>query len=275
LEHYRADKDGEERVENLQQMIGAANLFIGEEGFDRLQPAMAGPAVVGNVTLVLDNGQEILDADAPLQQVMSPLSAFLSHASLEAGDNQADAGQDALQMMTVHAAKGLEFDAVFITGVEQGLFPHESSVMERNGVEEERRLMYVAITRAKKRLYLSFAQSRMLHGQSRYQSKSSFLDELPESALKWLTPKLQGNWYSQPKSAWDQATDAAAQQLSQKINQSRSGWRIGQGVRHNKFGEGVIVSLEGSGEHARASINFGGDYGMKVLDLGVAKLEKI
>lgn len=274
LEHFRAEKDGEERVENLQQLVGAANLFVGEEGFDRLQPALAGPAVAKLTNVTLVNGQEILDADAPLVQVMSPLSAFLSHASLEAGDNQAQSGQDALQLMTVHAAKGLEFDAVFITGVEQGLFPHESSVMERNGVEEERRLMYVAITRAKKRLYLSFAQSRMLHGQSRYQTKSNFFDELPEDALKWLTPKVQGNWYSQPKSAWDEATDAVANQIAQKIAQNRSGWRIGQGVRHHKFGEGVIVSLEGGGDNARANINFG-QFGMRVLDLGVAKLEKI
>ena len=109
---------------------------------------------------------------------MTPLAGFLSHASLEAGDNQAQAGQDAVQLMTVHAAKGLEFTAVFITGLEEGLFPHENSAQETDGLEEERRLAYVAITRAKERLYLSFAQSRMLHGQTRYNIRSRFFDEV-------------------------------------------------------------------------------------------------
>jgi DNA helicase-2/ATP-dependent DNA helicase PcrA len=113
-----------------------------------------------------------------------PLAAFLSHASLEAGEHQADAGPVAVQLMTVHSAKGLEFDAVFLGGLEEGLFPHENSVLERDGLEEERRLMYVAITRARKRLYLSFAQSRMLHGQTRYNLRSRFFDEAPSSMPK-------------------------------------------------------------------------------------------
>ncbi|MBI3230784.1 MAG: UvrD-helicase domain-containing protein, partial [Burkholderiales bacterium] len=275
LPHYQAEKDGAERVENLQQLVGAANLFIGEEGFDRHQPALAGPAIVAQSNLAVAGEVEVLDADAPLQMVMSPLSAFLSHASLEAGDNQAQAGQDALQLMTVHAAKGLEFDAVFITGVEQGLFPHENSVNEQGGVEEERRLMYVAITRARQRLYMSYAQSRMLHGQSRYQTRSNFLAELPEQCLKWLTPKVSGNWFSAaPKSAWDEASEVVSNRMSAQIAQKSTGWRIGQGVRHNRFGEGVIVGVEGSGENGRATINFA-EFGKKVLDLGVAKLEKI
>lgn len=274
IAHFQAEKDGSERVENLQQMVGAANLFVGEEGFDRNQPALAGPASSALSVPTLVDGVEIIDADAPLKMVMSPLSAFLSHASLEAGDNQAQEGQDALQLMTVHAAKGLEFDAVFITGVEQGLFPHENSVHE-SGVEEERRLMYVAITRAKQRLYLSYAQSRMLHGQSRYQMKSNFLAELPEACLKWLTPKVSGNWFSAPpKSAWDEASEAVSNQIAQKIQQTRSGWRIGQGVMHNRFGEGVITGLEGNGDNARATIKFA-QVGEKVLDLTIAKLEKI
>ena len=124
------------------------------------------------------------------RQLPSPLAGFLSHASLEAGDNQAEAGQDALQLMTVHAAKGLEFHAVFITGLEEGLFPHENSLTELDGLEEERRLMYVAITRARRRLYISFAQSRLLHGQTRYGIRSRFLEELPEAAVKWLTPRI-------------------------------------------------------------------------------------
>ena len=131
-------------------------------------------------------------ADAETGEIMSPLAAFLTHASLEAGDNQAQAGQDAIQLMTVHSAKGLEFDAVFITGIEEGLFPHEQSLSDADGVEEERRLMYVAITRARKRLYLSFSQTRMLHGQTRYNVKSRFFDELPDVALKWITPQTAG-----------------------------------------------------------------------------------
>jgi ATP-dependent exoDNAse (exonuclease V) beta subunit len=139
--------------------------------------------------------------------VMSPLSAFLAHASLEAGDAQAQAGQEAIQLMTVHSAKGLEFDAVFITGLEEGLFPHESSAREMDGVDEERRLMYVAITRARRRLYMSFTQQRMLHGQTRFNMKSRFFDELPEHALKWLTPRVQTSWFAGRKSttAWDDA----------------------------------------------------------------------
>jgi DNA helicase-2/ATP-dependent DNA helicase PcrA len=210
---------------------------------------------------------------------MSPLSAFLSHASLEAGDAQAQAGQEALQLMTVHSAKGLEFDAVFITGLEEGLFPHESSSRELDGVDEERRLMYVAITRARKRLYMSFTQQRMLHGQTRYNLKSRFFDELPEEALKWLSPRVQTHWFANKKTAWDDAefrsgTDnKIAQQIAHK-QVGGSGWRIGESVAHNKFGEGVIVNLEGSGTNLRAQINFG-KAGIKVLDLSVAKLERV
>jgi len=205
---------------------------------------------------------------------MSPLSAFLSHASLEAGDNQAQAGQDALQLMTVHASKGLEFDAVFITGLEEGLFPHENSALAEGGVEEERRLMYVAITRARKRLYMCFSQTRMLHGQTRYNLRSRFFDELPEAALKWLSPKLSHHWSAASKSAWDEVPSAGANQIARQIGHKDIGWRIGEAVAHQKFGEGVIVNIEGGGGNARAHINLG-RHGMKLLDLGVAKLEKL
>ena len=257
---------------------------MSEEGYGAGQPATMGPPARAQTGTPLDADIEILDADAALPAVMSALSAFLSHASLEAGDNQASAGADALQMMTVHSAKGLEFDNVFITGLEEGLFPHESSAKEDNGVEEERRLMYVAITRARNRLYMSFAQTRMLHGQTRYNMKSRFFDELPEASLKWLSTKVQAHW--SPKSAWDVqplamvsvgSDNAVAQKIAQKIAQkaaSGPGWRIGESVVHVKFGEGVIVNLEGGGSNARAQINFG-QYGMKVLDLSIAKLERL
>ncbi|HRK39970.1 MAG TPA: 3'-5' exonuclease [Burkholderiaceae bacterium] len=130
-------------------------------------------------------------------ETLSPLVAFLTHAALEAGDNQAQAGQDAVQLMTVHAAKGLEFDCVFITGLEEGLFPHENSASDRASLEEERRLMYVAITRARKRLYITHSQTRMLHGQTRYNLRSRFLDELPETCLRWLTPRAGGMGFGQ------------------------------------------------------------------------------
>jgi DNA helicase-2/ATP-dependent DNA helicase PcrA len=120
-----------------------------------------------------------------------PLASFLAHASLEAGEHQAGEGQEAVQLMTVHAAKGLEFDVVFITGLEQGLFPHENAAQERDGLEEERRLMYVAVTRARKRLYLTHAQTRMLHGQTRYCLPSLFLDELPEELLRKINRAAQ------------------------------------------------------------------------------------
>lgn len=278
LTHYQNEKEGADRIENLEQLVSAASLFVSEEGFGHDAPALSGPASAPASSLLANQeGVTIIDADAALPTVMSPLSAFLSHASLEAGDNQAQVGQDALQLMTVHAAKGLEFDAVFISGLEEGLFPHENSTQEESGVEEERRLMYVAITRARKRLYISFSQTRMLHGQTRYNMRSRFFDEMPEASLKWLSPKVQVHWFAKPTSAWDQQDDVnqIAQQFQQKqASSAGSSWRIGQGVQHGKFGEGVIVNIEGSGSNARAHINFG-QFGMKLLDLNIAKLEKL
>jgi DNA helicase II / ATP-dependent DNA helicase PcrA len=275
--HYQGEKEGADRIENLEQLIAAATVFVSEEGFGLDAPALLGPRAqpASNELITTGDGTQIIDADAPLTTLMSPLSAFLSHASLEAGDNQAQAGQDAIQLMTVHSAKGLEFDAVFITGLEEGLFPHENSEEADDGVEEERRLMYVAITRARKRLYMSFAQTRMLHGQTRYNMKSRFFDELPEDSLKWLSPKVQGHWFGQPqpKAAWVDVPEFGSNQIAQKMSRD-VGWRIGENVRHAKFGDGVIVNIEGSGAQARAHINFGRN-GMKLLDLGIAKLERV
>ncbi|MBL8483551.1 MAG: UvrD-helicase domain-containing protein, partial [Rhodocyclaceae bacterium] len=138
--HYENDREGRERLANLDELVNAAANFSAE------------------------NGQAGADAGSRPDE----LTAFLTHAALEAGEHQAETGQDAVQLMTVHAAKGLEFDVVFVTGLEEGLFPHENSAHDPEGLEEERRLMYVAITRARECLYLSFAQERMLHGQTRY-----------------------------------------------------------------------------------------------------------
>jgi DNA helicase-2/ATP-dependent DNA helicase PcrA len=189
--------------------------------------------------------------------------------------------------MTVHSAKGLEFDAVFITGLEEGLFPHENSLSDADGLEEERRLMYVAITRARQRLYLSFSQTRLLHGQTRYHIKSRFFDELPEGALKWLTPRNQGfgsGFARDYQQAWQRGSGLGSVVgagrvepqpafVSQK-QKDEHGLRVGQGVFHNKFGEGVVVTLEGNGADARAQVNFGRQ-GMKWLALSVAKLTPV
>ncbi|OGT80873.1 MAG: DNA helicase II [Gammaproteobacteria bacterium RIFCSPLOWO2_02_FULL_61_13] len=228
LAHYQSERDGADRVENLGELVNAAAAFVQEEG----------------------------EGD---------LATFLAHAALESGENQAGEGTDALQMMTVHSAKGLEFHAVFITGLEEGLFPHEQSVMEDDGLEEERRLAYVAITRARTRLYLSFAQTRLLHGQTRYNIASRFLDEVPDGLMKWLTPRLGSALSQEP--AWQ--PQAAAPRSSQK--DPGHGFRIGQSVAHAKFGQGVIVSAEGSGKDARLQVNFGRQ-GMKWLALEYAKL---
>ncbi|WP_374604616.1 UvrD-helicase domain-containing protein [Niveibacterium sp.] len=231
--HYRAEREGEERLANLDELLNAGANFISE-------------------------------AEDPT------LTGFLAHASLEAGEHQADAGQEAIQLMTVHAAKGLEFDAVFLTGVEEGLFPHENSIQETDGLEEERRLMYVAVTRARKRLYLTLAQSRMLHGQTRYSLKSRFIDEIPPQLIKWLTPRQAAARYYEPSQESAHRTPPRASSVPSR---DLGGFRIGQLVRHAKFGEGVIVSAEGSGGDAKVQINFGGAHGIKWLMLAMAKLE--
>jgi DNA helicase-2/ATP-dependent DNA helicase PcrA len=247
--HYRTEKEGQDRLANLDELVNAAENFVAEEG----------------------------NADAE-GELSGDLAAFLSHASLEAGEHQAGEGDDALQLMTVHSAKGLEFDVVFISGLEEGLFPHENSVREDKGLEEERRLMYVAVTRARKRLYLSHAQTRMLHGQTRYNLPSRFFDEIPEGLLKWLTPKLQrgygavssGLTFSAPRRpAWAEPPPAAV--MRRTVEKETGGFRIGQNVAHAKFGQGVIVNAEGAGSDARVQVNFGRE-GVKWLALSVAKL---
>jgi DNA helicase-2/ATP-dependent DNA helicase PcrA len=283
VDFYKTDKEGKDRLENLEELVNAAEAFVTQEGFGKDAVALPVDEHGDTAAMVAE-----LAPDAETGEIMSPLAAFLTHASLEAGDNQAQAGQDAIQLMTVHSAKGLEFDAVFITGLEEGLFPHENSVSDVDGLEEERRLMYVAITRARKRLYLSFSQTRMLHGQTRYNLKSRFFDELPESALRWITPRNQGfgsGFAREYQSAWAKGSglgsivgagdvSRAAPMNAGPVTKSSHGLRSGQSVFHTKFGEGVIVTLEGAGEDARAQVNFG-RHGMKWLALSVAKLTPI
>ena len=250
--HYQAEKEGQDRLANLDELVNAAENFVAEEG---------------NV-----------DAEG---EVSGELAAFLAHASLEAGEHQAGEGDDALQLMTVHSAKGLEFDVVFISGLEEGLFPHENSVREDKGLEEERRLMYVAVTRARKRLYISHAQTRMLHGQTRYNLPSRFFDEIPAELLKWLTPKLARGPAAVPgrptfaaprRPAWAEPAPAAV--VRRSAAQETGGFRIGQNVSHAKFGQGIIVNAEGAGSDARVQVNFGRE-GVKWLALSVAKLTAV
>ncbi|QWD77635.1 UvrD-helicase domain-containing protein [Polynucleobacter sp. MWH-Svant-W18] len=286
IQHYLSEREGQDRVENLQELINAATAFIAEEGYG--QDAVA-------AMLPGENAPGVVE--------VSPLAAFLSHASLEAGDNQAQAGQDAVQLMTVHSAKGLEFTSVFITGLEEGLFPHENSVNEQNGLEEERRLMYVAITRAKERLYLSHTQSRMLHGQVRYNMPSRFLEELPADSLKWLTPKAKdARWGGSNRggSTWQDGytrqreyesndffdsgseqrpvkrVGSAAMEVKRLASPPRGNYpfKIGQNVFHTKFGEGRVTGLEGVDADARAQVSFK-RHGVKWLQLSIAKLAAI
>ncbi|MEW6165001.1 MAG: UvrD-helicase domain-containing protein [Pseudomonadota bacterium] len=235
--HYQNEKEGQERLANLDELVYAAAGFIAEEGVA---------------------GEE--------GELSSDLASFLAHAALEAGEHQAGEGDDALQLMTVHSAKGLEFNVVFICGLEEGLFPHENSLNDDKGLEEERRLMYVAVTRARQRLYLCHAQTRMLHGQMRYHLPSRFIDEIPQALLKFLTARAGGS------ARFGNAAVPPTLTFSAPARPSAAGFRIGQNVRHAKFGLGVIVSAEGGGGDARVQINFG-SAGMKWLALSVAKLE--
>jgi superfamily I DNA/RNA helicase len=278
-EYYAAEKDGQDRLENLQELYNAAALFA--EDFEHgLEPA--------------GEAQEDAPPGTPEQQI---LAAFLSHASLEAGEREAAAGQDALQLMTVHSAKGLEFSGVFISGLEEGLFPHENSMLEDGGIEEERRLMYVAITRARKRLYLSYAGSRMLHGQPRYGIVSRFVEEIPPQLCKWIVlPEGRGHTsFTSPAGAgryggvspgpahWSSGGGRAPQADRNRYPTppQRAGFEmqrpdeqpfaIGQNVRHAKFGEGVVLNFEGRGLDARVQVRFRAE-GTKWLALQYAKL---
>lgn len=323
---YRAEKEGQERLENLAELVNAAEAFVTQEGFGKDAVALPVDESAGAISAGLPAAVALANTlpDAETGEIISPLLAFLTHASLEAGDNQAQAGQDAVQLMTIHAAKGLEFNNVFLTGLEEGLFPHENSMNTTEGLEEERRLMYVAITRARQRLNICFSQTRMLHGQTRYNIKSRFLDELPEGSLKWLTPRNQGFGSGFAKSyqdAWSsgrgmgsmvgagaqpyrqgqggqgaygggsrggyggQAWGGARKEdpfkdltapLPKAMTEAKNegGLRVGQGVFHTKFGEGVVLTLEGSGADARVQVNFG-RHGTKWLMLSVAKLTPI
>ncbi len=227
LAHYKKERGevAEARIENLQEFVSAAAAFDADEENDDLPP----------------------------------LVAFLSHAALEAGDEQADAWEDCVQLMTLHSAKGLEFPLVFIAGMEEGLFPHRRSVSDAGGLEEERRLCYVGATRAMSQLYLSHAEQRRLYGVDSYAQASRFLAEIPAELVEEIRPQLG---VSQPVFRRSDANG----------DESTSILRLGQRVKHGKFGEGVVLNCEGSGAHARVQVNFESE-GTKWLVMSYANLE--
>jgi len=227
LAHYKKERGevAEARIENLQEFVSAATAFDADEENDDLPP----------------------------------LVAFLSHAALEAGDVQADAWEDCVQLMTLHSAKGLEFPLVFIAGMEEGLFPHRRSVSDAGGLEEERRLCYVGATRAMSQLYLSHAEQRRLYGVDSYAQASRFLAEIPAELIEEIRPQLG---VSQPVFRRSDANG----------DESASILRLGQRVKHGKFGEGVVLNCEGSGAHARVQVNFESE-GTKWLVMSYANLE--
>ena len=231
IEHHKKEKGekGEARVENLEELVNAARQFSYE-------------------------------ADA--EENLSELDSFLAHAALEAGDAQGDKFEDCVQLMTLHSAKGLEFPLVFLTGMEEGLFPSQRSVDDISKLEEERRLAYVGITRAMEQLYLTYAESRRLHGQENYPMPSRFIKEVPAELMQEVR---LGTRVSRPVSSSYQSSIKET---------SDSGFKMGQRVAHTKFGEGVVLNYEGSGAQARVQVNFAST-GSKWLMLAYAKLEKI
>ncbi|MEE8426523.1 MAG: DNA helicase II [Woeseiaceae bacterium] len=229
IEFFRKDKGekGETRVENLLELVSGA------KGFEP------------------DPAEE-----------MSPLDEFLSHAALEAGEGQADAWEDCVQLMTMHSAKGLEFPLVFLSGMEDGLFPHQRSIADPSGLEEERRLCYVGITRAKQTLYVTYAEQRRLHGMDNFSQPSRFIAEIPEEYIEEVRPRVQVSRPMRPTRRRSKSTAPGAD----------LGIRLGQRVRHSKFGDGVILNCEGQGAHARVEVNFE-TAGTKWLVLSYANLD--
>jgi DNA helicase-2/ATP-dependent DNA helicase PcrA len=228
IDHYGKEKSekAEARVENLEELVSAA------KGFE------------------FHNEDDV---------EMDILTAFLTHAALEAGEGQADAWEDCVQLMTLHSAKGLEFPLVFMCGMEEGLFPHQRSVEEPGRVQEERRLCYVGITRARQKLYLSYAERRRLYGKDYYPMPSMFIGEIPAECVQDVRPKTTMNSMSYSR---------------HEIDQNDSGFSVGQRVQHQKFGAGIVLNYEGQGSHARVEVNF--DHaGSKWLVLSYANLQAI
>lgn len=218
----------------------------------------------------IENLEELVTATRQFEKPeeaedMSLLTAFLTHAALEAGEGQADEFEDAVQLMTLHSAKGLEFPLVFMVGVEEGMFPSQMSAEEAGRLEEERRLCYVGMTRAMQKLYITYAEMRRLYGQDKYHKPSRFIRELPETCLDEVRMKAQ---VSRP------ASSGRFSQTAVKESFNETGFTLGSRVMHPKFGEGTIINFEGSGPQSRVQIAFNGE-GIKWLVTAYARLEKL
>ncbi|MBJ6985082.1 DNA helicase II [Luteimonas sp. MC1750] len=233
-EHYARESKGslDSRVDNLDELVSVASRFV--RGDD--------------------------DEAAALTELV----AFLAYAALEAGEGQAQAGEDGVQLMTLHSAKGLEFPLVFLAGLEEGLFPNARSIDESGRLEEERRLAYVGITRARQKLVLSHAETRRLHGQDMYGMPSRFLREIPPALLNEVRPKVQ---VSRPRYA-----QAPRRDYGHAVVDETPGIAVGQGVSHARFGTGVVTDIEGAGAHARVQVNFD-EAGSKWLVMAYASLQ--
>ena len=247
IEHHGREKSGpdsargelarsEARVENLAELVSAARSFAAESA----------------------------DLDLP------PLEAFLAHAALESGERESDAGEDSVQMMTLHMAKGLEFMYVFLCGMEEGLFPHNRCLSDLEALEEERRLCYVGMTRAMKHLYLSYAEQRRLHGMDTHPAPSRFIKEVPPDIVAEVRPRLQMARVTMARARREQPAAPAIRFRTEEP--PPPGMRLGARVRHGKFGEGVVLNVEGSGPHARVQVNFE-QQGTKWLMMQYANLE--
>lgn len=218
----------------------------------------------------IENLEELVTATRQFEkpeeaEEMTMLSAFLAHAALEAGEGQADEFDDAVQLMTLHSAKGLEFPIVFMVGVEEGMFPSQMSAEEAGRLEEERRLCYVGMTRAMEKLYITYAEMRRLYGQDKYHKPSRFIRELPENCVEEVRMKAQ---VSRP------ASSGRFSQQAVKNNFNETGFNLGQRVQHAIFGEGTIINFEGSGPQGRVQVAFNGE-GIKWLVTQYAKLEAL
>ncbi|MFZ1344899.1 DNA helicase II [Thiothrix eikelboomii] len=251
-------------AEQVDAVIALAQL---KEHFLSKEKGEAGQARVDNLNELITAAAGFIQVQTDELPAMDDLSSFLAHAALEAGEGQGEAGEDCVQMMTLHSAKGLEFPLVFLAGLEEGLFPHQMSADDPARLEEERRLCYVGITRAEQQLVLSYAEQRQLHGQTRANPPSRFLRELPEALLNPVRPKVRSYQTSY------QVAAPAAHSLP-RGSKTEAGYSIGQRVSHAKFGEGIITNAEGAGQHARVEVNFSA-VGRKWLVLGYANLEKL
>jgi DNA helicase-2/ATP-dependent DNA helicase PcrA len=212
IEHYHKEKGekGQARLENLEELVNAARQFEIDDGAREAQ--------------------------------MSPLSAFLAYSALESGERQAEKYEDSVQLMTLHSAKGLEFQTVFLCGCEEGLFPHYMTMEDPKGLEEERRLCYVGMTRAMRELYMTYAETRRLHGKEAYHRPSRFLAEIPAKLIENVRLKAK---ISIPRSS-----------AAESPGLVEYGIRVGQQVTHRQFGTGIILQCEGRGAHARVQVRF-------------------